>query len=268
MRGRLRLGFGFLILSLLPTAGFSYIPPSEFILRSWLKKNSGSKSFKVKINITAYQEGKATEDQFTEIAVFHPQKQIFWSRAIHGKEHEIFSVEKKFSSLSLVSLLFSGASFLQVAQELKSKGIPIQLEEELLKMRTEVDRRASETQFLARFGESLAWVIGAADENETLHPQLWFKKDLFFPIRLVYKPLNHEWVDFRFDQYSFLRDFPYPKTITLTQKGKGIVLVAQVVEVDSNAEVHPLFSRSLEKIDSRATSGVQSLVRFYYEVFR
>jgi hypothetical protein len=252
----------------------AYIPPSQFIIKTWANKHGGggTKTIKIRSTVTAYSDDKPTEVHFKETAFFSADAQTLHSWASDDADRKLYSTEKTAPGLSTLSKLLLLADPREVARILRDVGIPIRLEEELLSLRTELERTKSESQSLARWNGGLAWVIGQHGPTDVWTPQLWIEKDTFLPLRMIYtSPKDREIYDFRFDGYRYSHEFPYPRNLIATRKGNGILFTSQIVELSVSSDhsrSHADSATGFTDASSSASSGVKDLIRLYYDVVR
>jgi hypothetical protein len=257
---------------------FAYIPPSAYILKSWVTKHGGVKSIRIKTTVTAMENDKPTGIQFRENTLYIADKMLLKSFATDGSEKKLFFIEKSGVSLSPVSKLLFSSDLKDVARVLKDRKIPIKTEDELLTLRTEAERIKVESTSFGRLGNSIAWVIGppTTRDNSQLEPQIWFEKDTFLPLRFVYTdPSTQEDYDIRFDGYRFQKEFPYPRTLSMSKKGKSIFVASQLIEMSANSDqgsfrqVHSSRPEgTFTEAGQGASSDVKDLIRRYYEIIR
>src|SRR5690242_997692 len=131
-----KLWLGFAILFLGNVSGnsvaYAYIPPSQFIVKSWVNKHAGIKTVKIRNIVTAFSGDKPTDVHFKETTLFNAETLMFRSWVSDESDRKLYSVEKSlinFSPLSKVLLLSDSR---EVIRELRERGIPIRFEDELL----------------------------------------------------------------------------------------------------------------------------------------
>lgn len=249
------------------SSAWAGVPPSQFILKTWANKHAGVKSIRIKSIVTAVEGDKLSETHFKETLVYFPEIQTFRSWASDDQDKKLFVLEKKVKDSSVLNLMLLTSNSAELMRVLKDRGIPIQMEEELLKLKTEEERRKSEVTSLDRWNGGIAWVIGKASKGSSSDPQLWFAKDLFLPWRLA---LSSQ--EFRFEDYRFFRDFPYPVWTHIYEKGERVIssqLVDGAVNADSpTSKSHPSPGKDLTEAGESAPSSVRTLIRQYYELAR
>jgi hypothetical protein len=251
------------------------VPPSQYVLKTWLSKHNGIKNVRVKTTVTAIENDKPTEVHFKENTLLSIDRMNLKSWVADDSDKKLYGIEKSSAALSPVAkLLFSG-DWRDVIGVLKEKNIPIRTEEELLSLKTEPERLKVESEFLSRIGGHIAWVIGGSGIKENFDPQIWFEKDTFLPLRIVYLAKDGEVYDVQFDHFRFSREFPYPRNLTIARKGKGILISSQLIELNVSSDTSfPKQSHSSNSEDGftdagrSASSALKDLIRLYYDVVR
>jgi hypothetical protein len=231
------------------------------------------KALKVRSTVTAYALERPTAVHFKAITVYHSDTQKLKSWALDDFDKVLYSAERDISSLSPLSKLLFLSDLKEVINSLETNEVPFRTEAELLKLRTEVERRESERESLVRWNGSVAWVLGLADsKQEPESAQLWFEKDLFLPIRYLYRAASAgDLYDIRLDNYKFTREFPYPRVISLHKKGAGTVLSEQVVDLALNSDVQVTKGTpgsGFTEIGQTSSSELRNLIQNYYDIIR
>jgi hypothetical protein len=117
--------------------------------------------------------------------------------------------------------------------------------------------------------------------GEGVEPQIWFEKDTFLPVRLVYNPQGDGSVpkdsnlyDIKMMNYRFYHEFPFPRSIIVSKKGAGILFEVKLEELQVNSpegldskESHRAASGFTEAGET-AASGLKELIQSYYTLFR
>lgn len=256
---------------------FAYIPPSEYILKTWVKKHSGPKSIRIKSQVTAYQDGKPTDIKFKETTVFQADHQTIKSWVSDEHERRLFYTEKKLSSSGPLARLLFSSDLGEVISTLRTVEIPIRTEAELLALKTEAERRRIENESLLRWNGVFAWVIGVSPSIEPKLSQIWFEKDTFLPIRLVYRILGR--VDeFRMEGYRFTREYPFPKVlhwVLAETEGSQVVrqdikLSSELIEVavEPDKVAPPSSTIGFTELGNSASSALKENIQKYYDSFR
>lgn len=214
------------------TLGFSaqaYVPPSAFLVQQMAKKRLNLKGLRVKTRITG------TDSELKEVGWYDAKTKVWKAKIFDSDDKIIHSYERKLggeTSLALVVQLDS--NFSTLAGSLIGKGVPVKLEAELLKLKTEEERWRAEETAIGRSEGLVGWKIGR-DE-----PSLWIQKDEFVPLLL-----NTDGMIVRFEETKTQRDFPYARTITLYD-GKSFVLRGEAMEVMVNPDMTDMKSFTVD----------------------
>lgn len=198
----------------------AYVPASSFLVQQMAKKRSGLKGLRVKTRITG------TDSEIKEVGWYDAKTHIWRARLFDSDDKIIYSYEKKLggeTSLTLVAQLES--NFTSLAGALIGKGVPVKLDAELMKLKTEEERLAAEKTGIARSDNLIGWQIGLDD------PSFWILKDEFVPLLL-----HTDGMIVRFEDTKTQRDFPYARTLTLYD-GKNFVLRGEAMEVMVNPDM-------------------------------
>ncbi|MBU6376079.1 MAG: hypothetical protein KGQ59_08795, partial [Bdellovibrionales bacterium] len=188
---------------------------------------------------------------------------------------ELYSVERSVSkpsserdSKTLIAMLLfeSRAGF--VIPELRKWEIPVKLEDELLKLPTELERRSSEKTFLGKqkgpSGLQVSWVIG-----EKIGNQLWVEKDAFLPSRLILKQTDE--YTFQFDSYRLVKEISLPRSVTVI-KGAEQVFRQEFQDFSVNTaatvEAQKPVVGGFTEVGEAADAELRELIRKYYSVLR
>jgi hypothetical protein len=251
----------------------AYVPPSEYIVKNWVKKHSGAKQLKVLSTITAYSSDKPTPIHFKSITLYREDTKIIRSWATDDHDQLLYGLEHEASSASSPAKLLLTADLNEVLKTLQEVGVPLKTETELLNLRTEKQRRDAEEVSLVRWNNSIVWVLGNANSRqEPESPQLWFEKDLFLPVRYFFRAASgSELYELRFDNYKFTREFPYPRGITLSKKTGGIVLAEDMGEIALNRDVSnqtKFFSTGFTDVGNSTSHELKTLIQTYYDLMR
>ncbi len=235
--GGLSKGFSFFIFFLLMVASEwsqAYVPPSGYLVKSVSSKHVAPKGFKLQSKVFGLDSNaKVNTPGIKLVTSFFPQQNLFRIAAWDESGQKIYQTERKFDTASLPLVLLSSSDARVLTLALKAKGIPVQTEDDLLRLETEMERVQSEVTSLARWKSKLAWVMGKTDpkleikkaptteltagERVGLHrePQLWIEKDRFLPVRLIYASPQEQWLDYHLDETRFSQEFPFPRLITV-----------------------------------------------------
>jgi hypothetical protein len=255
------------------TQAWAYIPPSQYIVKSWVNKHSGLKALKLRSTVTALILEKPTPIHFKATVVYRRDTQKLKSWATDDFDKVLYSTERDLSSMSPLSKILFLSDVKEIVSTLQSQGVPIQTDLELLKYRTEVERRAVEQESLVRWNGVVAWVLGYADsKKEPEGPQLWFEKDLFLPVRFLFRgAVGGELYDIHLDNYKFMREFPFPRNISLHKKGGGTVLSEQWVDLLLNSDVQAtpgIREMGFTELGNASSIELQNLIQTYYDIVR
>ncbi len=249
------------------SAAFGYVPPSQFILKKWLEKHAGVQGVKVRSVVTSIENNQPNGVHFKDTTWFDPSTMTLRSVATDDRDRKLYRKEGSRESASLVAKILMSSELGDVTRLLRGRGIPVQSQEELLKLRTEVERRKAESEDLMRWNGTLSWVIGG---------RLWMEKDTFFPLRLIDSSAGGgEENDFRFEGVHSYREFPFPKTSKLIKNGVWI-LSSEVIELSSSHEDMSAGKlnhagspeKGLTHVGLSESSDLRNLIRLYYESFR
>lgn len=258
-------------------SAWAYIPPSQFILKTWANKHSGIKSLRIKTQVTAYDGNKLTDVHFKELSIYYPDTQFLRSWALDDAERKLFYVEKKADAASPIVRLLMNKDWQGHLQMLKQRGIPVKSDQELLALRTEAERMKAENLTLGRWGGGIDWVMGGASapapvKNAVISdPQLWFEKDTFLPVRMIYANSGSSALnEVQMESYKFVQGFPYPRKITVLKKNE-IAFIGQLTDlfVDSEKSASSSASSSgFTDVGQSISSNLRSLISSYYEQLR
>ncbi len=232
----------------------AYIPPSNFQIAQLVKKHKGLKSLRVKTRIT----GPST--QIREIGYFDAATKVWKARFIDQNDREIYAFERKLGAAdSLASLLIFETSTDKVLAGLKTSGIPVVPESELLALPGEPERRAIEKTSIARLDKKVGWVIGDGS------PALWVLKDEFVPLKLLFSGM-----EVRFEETKNVRDFPYPRAISI-YRGTDFVLKGEAMEVMASpdlADMRAIKVDGLPAIPSNLPAEERTLIEQWVQWIR
>jgi hypothetical protein len=247
------------------STSLAYIPPSQFVIKTWVHKHQGSKNLRLKTLVTAIENDKPTGVGFRETLWIHSDNLSFKGIASDDQDRKLFRFERTGGNASLISRLLLSRDVHDVTHQLRGVGIPIRTEDELLRLKTEADRRKAESQSLMRWNSGFSWVIGQPEDSQG---QLWIEKDTFLPVKLVYTGAKDgARYELRFENYRFFRDFPYPRVTQLYRNGTWI-FSSQLVDLSIEPESVASRGTGLTDMGRSAPSGVKDLMQVYYDVFR
>jgi len=232
----------------------AYIPPSNFQISTLAKKHKNLKSIRIKTRITG------PSGQVREIGYFDAKTQIWKARFLDQNDREIYAFERKLGITdSLASLLIFETSPNAIMSALKTAGIPVVTETEILALPDENARRGAEKNSIGRLDKKVGWVIGEGNSS------LWVLKDDFVPLKLVAGG-----AEIRFEETKFMRDFPYPRAISI-YKGTDFVLKGEAMEVIMNpdlADMKAIQVTGIPAISSAIPSDERALIEQWVQWIR
>lgn len=255
--------FGIALGLLAASPVFAYIPPTDFLVRTLVKKHDLGKGVRVKSTVSSMENENSTSVRFKETTVYDPRTATLRSWATDDSGQVLYAVEKKTKDQTTLDAVLFESTTPRVFHALKGQGIDVQ---------------SAEPATLARWRKSIAWVIGARDSSRG---ELWLEKDTFYPVRLI---LNEKAFDIELDGTRTYHEFPYPKVVTLDKGvataaasaspqgkvGRGI-LRAETNEVAVNIEAQPpknLSFTGFTDAGQAAPDALKELIRQYYRVVR
>ncbi len=235
-------------------AAQAYIPPSNFQIAALAKKHRNLKSIRVKTRITG------PSGQIREIGYFDAKTQIWKARFVDSNDHEIYAFERKLGITdSLASLLLFETNAASIMRALKTAGVPVVTDEDLLALPDEPARRAAEKTSIGRLDHKVGWVIGEGN------PSLWILKDDFVPLKLVAGG-----AEIRFEETKFTRDFPYARSISIF-RGSDFVLKGEAMEVILNpdlTDMHAIQVSGIPAISSALPGEERTLIEQWVQWIR
>jgi hypothetical protein len=312
----MKAALAFLLLAAVPAWG--YVPPSQFVVRMMAKRHEGTKVIRIRSTVTELEDDKPGKNHFKQVTVFDPARGILKSRAYDDAGQELYAVERRYGPPAATvaaaptgsteapppvvlkpgeagppaGALLLSANADTVSQILLSVGIPVRTEAELLAMKDEAERRASEAMGLARWKGQVAWLVGPAQPAENpprkpeaapspspdapLQPQLWVVKDGFVPLRLVTAAEDGA-NEVRFESFRYVREFPFPRVITALRHPGGqvgkerAILREDVAEFSATGDLSELkapVTLGYTDAGNSADSGVRELIRTFYALVR
>jgi len=253
---------------------FGYVPPSQFIVKTWINKHQAAKTIKVRSVVATLEGGLPSATRIKVTTVFNAVTRELKSWASDEADRKLYGFEKRYYRLPPIAALLFDSEIRDVSHALREARIPIRTEDELLAMATEEERRASESQAFVRWKNTFAWVIGPADASlESYDPQLWFEKDSFLPLRLVYNHSGIGTLDTRFENYRYQHDFPYPRMVTPMRKGNDPLYREELLDVLVNPDAKELKAMTgsasgFTDAGNSASGGVRDLIQQYYGLLR
>ena len=257
-----------LVLVLLSTPAWAYIPPSSFILKSLSAKHANLKGLRVRSQVTVMDGDKPGTTRFKAITFYNPQTDTLHAYAYDDRNQKLYSMERRLETATGADALLFWHDDKNLDIALKARGLPVRSEEDLLKMKDEEERRASEDEHLTRWNSAFAWVIGGTKDGD---PQLWVEKDSFLPLRLIASPTpDADPVDIQFEGQRYYREFPYPRVITVIKR-KQPLFKDEVQDVTVAAETNEFRAAlvpGFTEAGNAAPSALRDLVQKYFEVLR
>jgi hypothetical protein len=256
---------------------FAYVPPSAFIVKTVASKHAGIKGVRLRSIVSGMEGEKVSSTRFKAVTYYNPSTGTLRSYAVDDSNQRLYAVERKTDSATAADALLFWSNGKNVDLVLKARGIPVRTAEELITMKDEDERRASEVESLARWGNAVVWVIGkeaaskGAKSEAPVDPQLWIEKDTFLPIRLIASPqMDGALLDLQFEGQRFYHEFPYPRVITAISK-KDPVLRDEVQELalvlDASEFRQPLVP-GFTSAGNSVSSNVHDLIQKYFELIR
>lgn len=255
----LRKSFLSATLLLVASAAQAYIPPSEFILKSWVGKHSGIKDIRIKSHLTIYDGGVPVEPGLQVVTIFQSRTGDMDVTILGPSNQKVLSYSQN-KTAPAGRLLFD-PDFSRVARALKGLEIPLVLKMDLAQGEVPVEKTT-----LARGKSGISWVVGNLAETQS--PQLWIEKDVFTPQRLVVKG-NEGVRRIEFDSVRYFREFPILRNIQVKDAAERLVMKEEVLEVLEVQFSDAGFARvsSLGTMDS-IPGKVESALREYDELLR
>lgn len=231
--------FAFLGIELSSTRSWAYIPPSSFLIKSWVRKHGHIQAVRIKSKVSAGGSsagssagfnpegvaGSTTHDpanksaSFKVISYYDFRSDVLTNWIVDDKWKKLEKIERLSPSKArggsvgtpitpAAAILFEARAF-ELSSLLKQNGIPVELD--LTAQNGEpADPTApapQETEFLGRWLGTIAWVIGSKNKPES---QLWLEKDTFLPLCLRAKSY-----EIRFETYRYSGDMPFPRVISV-----------------------------------------------------
>ncbi len=243
----------------LGTVANAYIPPSWFILKTWVGKHARQKKIKVKSWVTAGDGKSSPSIGFREVLVLS-DGQVVKSWAMDDLDQVLFYQEKGVKELSLPAQLLMSPDWADLGRMLKDQGVPVL---------TGSGSVEAEQESLIRSKDSVSWVV-AQKPVQGGRPQVWFEKDTFFPTRLIYSPsTDAKGCDLTFENYR--RDFFFPRSVIAHGAEGAVLWTSQVVDLSPHVEPAKTPRTSVQgwtPTGNAAPSELKKLIRNYYESFR
>lgn len=263
------------LVALLPAApAWAYVPPSQYIVKTWVAKRSHAKNLRIRTIATVMEGEQPTSTKVRTTTTFNAQTRELVSWASDESDKRLYTVTRKQRLLGGLNALLLDPEVREVVHALRSARIPIRGEDELLALPDENARRAAEVTDFVRWKSGFAWVIG---DPKGWDAQFWIEKDTFLPARLVFQPKDYgSTVDVKFENYRFQQDFPYPRLVFVAGKESPIFLKDELVDVAVNVDAAQLKPPAGEKGPANgytdagggASGSVRELIKNYYEIIR
>lgn len=292
------------------TAANAFIPPSQYLVKRVAERKKDLKSVRVASTVVALEDGKPTSVHFKEVTEFeYPNGNLvsraydddgnllFVTRRVLGPAYPPPEEEKpdetpppgmiapeptsspedensvNISAIPVADFILFNANVDTVTLALLKRGVPVKVEEELLALETESQRRAVEPTHIKRYGEKVAWVVGDAGSGGT--PQLWVEKDSFIPMKLQWNPTVPDVSGtpvLEFEGFRYFRSFPYPAQITYASNGTSRLRAEMTrVEVNPSIKAHGTeeeLQTGYTEAGMSADPGVRDLIDRYYGILR
>jgi len=235
---------------------YAYIPPSEFILKSWVGKHAGIKDIKIRSHLTVYDNSVPMEPGLQVVTIFQSRTGDMDVTVLGPSNQKVMAYSQ--NKVAPVGRLLFDPDFTRVARALKGLEIPL-----ILKMDLTQGETPEEKTTLARGKSGISWVM--AESQEMTAPQLWVEKDVFTPQRLIFKNgSNVRRVDF--DSVRYFREFPILRNIQVKDAEEKLILKEEVIEVQFSDSGFGRVSTSgtLDSIPGK----VETALREYDELLR
>ena len=243
----------------------AYLPPSDYVVKMVVKKHDTIKAVRLKSTVSTADNSA----HFIETTFFDAERGLLRSIAKDDTGQELFRMERKDLSESVVSEILFETRAPRLVQDLKQKGVPIVTESELQGMKDEAQRQNSETEFLGRFKTAVAWVIGKNDKSSA---QLWVEKDTFLPMKFVFGPKVSAGGEVTMENFRFNREFPYPRLITYVRANAQPAFKVEATEVVVNpaegSDLRGMVGYGITEAGSASASNLKDLLQSYYELIR
>ncbi len=249
---------------------FAYIPPSFYILKTWVKKHSDFKQLRVQSLVTAAEIPGETPLHFKEITIVENSPTTIRTTSTDDFGKYLFRQTRTSETMSLLAKLLFSSNAELVAEQLKSFEIPVKTEKDLLVLPTEPERWAQEKQFLTRWNTTMAWVIGNQEPKGKLGPQIWFEKDSFLPLRIIYAPQRDgDWLDIQFENYQVSRGISFPRVIRVLKKDGSTLLNIRVTDVSTSFRKDSgHLANGFTPLGEDTPGSLKEMIQRYYEFLR
>lgn len=266
--------------SLAAPAAWAYVPPSQFIVKSMTGKRAGYKGLRLRTTVYAMEGQRAGGTGFKQVTIFDAGSRVMRSRAYDQSGRELYAMERRLNEASPVvggmpvAALLMDPSLESVSRILRGAGVPVRTEAELLEMKDEEERRASEVTSLVRLGSVVGWAIGPG-KRDLAWPQLWVEKDTFHPLRMIERT-DEGTVDVRFESFRYFREYAFPRTITVlrasreegAQEPKLREELADLIVNPEMTELRSPLAQGFTDAGNSADGVIRDLIRLYYAALR
>ncbi len=245
--------------ALFGTLGHAYIPPSAFIVKTWVGKHAHHKKLKLKTLVTTGDKRQGATVQFKELFVL-TEAGVARSWAMNDSDQVLYYQERGLKQLSLPSQLLFNSDSSDLMRHLIEKGIPIL---------TDPQPEKVEQEYLKRMNDSVSWVISQKPLQKD-GPQVWFEKDTFFPLRLVFST-SESTRTYDLNYENFRRDYLIPRFLTLRGSSGEVVLTGQVQDFGIQSDIpKPLRSSApgWTPLGESASANLKTLIQTYYQSLR
>ena len=249
----------------------AYIPPSLFILKTWVGKHARQKKLKITHLVTPGGGSQNSPAHFKEV-LMASEGQLLRSWAVNDSNEVLFYQEKVVKEWSLPTQLLMSSDWVTLGRLLKDMGVPMVTQNRP----SQSEPVEIEQQSLVRWKDTISWVISEKPIQKQ-HPQIWFEKDTFLPLRMLYSP-NHDSKSYNHDSKSydvafdnFRKDFSYPRMVSLSDSSGRVLLTSQVVDLGPASESTKWprpSSHGWTAAGNSVPSELKDLIELYYKSFR
>lgn len=267
------------LLLFVATNAFAYIPPSEFIIKNIVNKRSATlKSVRVKTHLEAMLGPAGAEKPAgarLTVTTYYSAVQDSLRAIVSDDSGKALYVMDRSGGLPMIDTVLFSPKTETVIETLRAKGIPIRTDDELAQMKDEPERRAAEVEFLARWKNTYAWVIGRRmPPTDHTEAQFWVEKDSFSPLRLLVPGAESgTWLDARFEAQRYTRGFAFPKAASVADNDGAIILHETLSDLVTNptpskTDEYYTLPRGYTEAGNIASSDVRALIQRYFETLR
>ncbi len=262
------LTLSFTIGTIIPEAR-AYVPPSSYVIRTLAKKHLGPKSVRFKNTLISFDGQKASGIALKEIALIDYATRTVRSKVMDEAGRELYFFERRVdpTHAPLGQFILVEPSADRIMAALKSAGIPVRPEAELRAMSSEEDRRKSEVSQMGRWNGTVAWVFG-----QPKNQQLWIEKDTFHPVKILFQK-EGSLAEVQYEKYRYVREYPFPRTITVFPKGVGnegaIRIESNDITIDPESGEFKNFTASgFTDAGNSLDSNTRQTITTFYQYFR